>query len=74
MTDHPPLFAFDNSYARELDGFYASWEGAAAPAPKIVRFNADLAEALGLDDGREGTSSGNCQAEKDATAQLEPAE
>lgn len=49
MTDHPPLFAFDNSYARELDGFYAPWEGAAAPAPKIVRFNAELAEALGLD-------------------------
>ncbi len=28
-----PLFAFDNSYVRELDGLYVPWQGALAPAP-----------------------------------------
>lgn len=42
-------FAFDNSYARELDGFYVPWEGAKAPAPAIVKLNAALAHELKLD-------------------------
>ena len=48
MTAHT-AFTFDNSYARELDGFYVPWEGAAVPAPRMVRLNRPLAEALGLD-------------------------
>lgn len=44
-----PQFAFDNSYARELDGFYVPWQGDTAPAPRIVAFNDALARDLGLD-------------------------
>ncbi|MEZ5778167.1 MAG: YdiU family protein [Paracoccaceae bacterium] len=53
-------FAFDNSYARELDGFYVPWKGAVAPAPRMVKFNRALAEDLGLDptalDGPQGAA------------------
>ncbi|OIQ95468.1 hypothetical protein GALL_225310 [mine drainage metagenome] len=41
-------FAFDNSYMRELGGFYALCQAEAAPAPRLVRFNHALAEELGL--------------------------
>lgn len=41
--------AFDNSYARDLPGFYLDWQAAAAPAPRILRLNRDLAAMLGLD-------------------------
>jgi uncharacterized protein YdiU (UPF0061 family) len=49
MTKHDPKFNFDNTYARELEGFYVPWQGAVAPAPMIVQFNDDLAHDLGLD-------------------------
>lgn len=49
MNATPPLFQFDNSYARDLEGFYVAWEGAKVPEPQIVLFNRDLAEELGLD-------------------------
>ena len=42
-------FQFDNSYARELEGFYVPWKGAEVPAPRMIRFNRALAEELGLD-------------------------
>ncbi len=42
-------FNFDNSYARELDGFYVPWQGAEAPSPTIVRINEALARELQLD-------------------------
>ncbi|MGJ8570855.1 MAG: protein adenylyltransferase SelO [Hoeflea sp.] len=42
-------FQFDNSYARELEGFYVAWKGAEVPAPRMIRFNQPLAEELGLD-------------------------
>ena len=42
-------FAFDNSYARDLEGFYVEWQGAAAPQPEILRLNTALAQELGLD-------------------------
>ncbi|MBM1222315.1 YdiU family protein [Ponticoccus sp. SC2-23] len=51
-------FRFDNSYARELDGFYVPWEGAAAPAPRIVRLNTGLAQELGLDPDALATEDG----------------
>jgi len=41
--------AFDNSYARELEGLYLPWQGAVAPAPRMVLLNRDLADELGLD-------------------------
>jgi len=42
-------FQFDNSYARELEGFYVPWKGAEVPAPRMIRFNQPLAAELGLD-------------------------
>ncbi len=48
MTAKPPLFHFDNSYARELEGFYVAWKGAQVPSPKLVLFNDRLATELGL--------------------------
>jgi uncharacterized protein YdiU (UPF0061 family) len=49
MTKHDPKFEFDNTYARELEGFYVPWQGVNAPAPMIVQFNDDLANDLGVD-------------------------
>lgn len=40
---------FDNSYAAELKGLYAPWRGAPVPDPRMVLFNRELAETLGLD-------------------------
>lgn len=44
-----PTIDFDNSYARDLEGFYLPWKGAAAAAPEVLRLNAPLAQELGLD-------------------------
>ena len=41
-------FAFDNSYAEKLPGFYTRWRAAEVPAPRLVRFNSQLAAELGL--------------------------
>jgi len=49
MTATPQKFDFDNSYARDLAGFYAEFQGAVAPAPEVLLVNADLAKSLGLD-------------------------
>jgi len=50
-TGQSPEFGFDNTYARDLEGFYVAWKGDEVPAPKIVRLNRELAEELGLDAG-----------------------
>jgi uncharacterized protein YdiU (UPF0061 family) len=44
-------FAFDNTYARELEGFYVSWNAAQVARPRLVKFNRALAQELGLDAG-----------------------
>ncbi len=44
-----PLFSFDNTYARELQGFYVPWKPAQAPSPRLLFLNQPLAEELGLD-------------------------
>ena len=53
-------FAFDNTYARELEGFYVTWKAAQVARPRVVQFNRELAEELGLDagalDSEEGAS------------------
>jgi uncharacterized protein YdiU (UPF0061 family) len=49
MTAQTPIFQFDNSYARDLPGFYVAWEGAKVPAPQLILFNRELAGELGLD-------------------------
>ena len=43
-----PVLPFDNSYARELKGFYVPWVGSRAPAPQILCWNRELAAELGL--------------------------
>jgi uncharacterized protein YdiU (UPF0061 family) len=43
------LFAFDNTYARELEGFYVPWKAAQVARPRMIKFNHQLAEELGLD-------------------------
>jgi len=47
--DAAPHFAFDNSYARDLEGAYVAWQPAAPPAARLVRLNRELADELGLD-------------------------
>jgi len=51
-------FAFDNSYARDLQGFYVEWQGAAAPEPQILRLNHGLARELGLNTNALDTPEG----------------
>jgi uncharacterized protein YdiU (UPF0061 family) len=45
---HGIQFNFDNSYARELDGFYVPCQAETVPAPRWIKFNHKLAEELGL--------------------------
>jgi uncharacterized protein YdiU (UPF0061 family) len=44
-------FAFDNTYARQLEGFYVPWKAAQVAQPRLVKLNRELAEELGLDAG-----------------------
>jgi uncharacterized protein YdiU (UPF0061 family) len=44
-----PLFAFDDSYSRELEGLYVPWQGDAVPAPRLLTLNEDLAAELRVD-------------------------
>jgi uncharacterized protein YdiU (UPF0061 family) len=47
--DTAAAFRFDNTYARELEGFSVPWQPAAAPAPALLFLNRPLAAELGLD-------------------------
>src|SRR5947208_1052887 len=51
IPNHPAAarFAFDNTYARELEGLYVSSKAAQVARPRLVKFNRELAEELGLD-------------------------
>ena len=42
-------FPFDNTYARDLEGFYARANAEPSPAPKLIKLNQALATELGLD-------------------------
>ncbi len=42
-------FRFDNSFARDLPGFYVRWQPVAVAAPRLLYLNDSLAEELGLD-------------------------
>ncbi|MFM1987711.1 MAG: hypothetical protein RJA99_668 [Pseudomonadota bacterium] len=49
--DVATAFRFDNTYARELDGFSVPWRPATVREPRLLFLNAPLAESLGLDPG-----------------------
>jgi len=47
--DDPSPFVFDNTFAREMEGFWVQARPARASVPRMVAFNGELAEELGLD-------------------------
>jgi len=53
-----PLFAFENSYVRELEGLYVPWQAAPAPSPRLLALNEELAWELGVDAGALGAPDG----------------
>jgi len=53
-----PQFNFDNTYARDLEGFYTDWQAAKVPAPELLAFNRELAAELGLDAAALETPEG----------------
>ena len=52
------LFAFDNSFVRELEGLYEPWQAVPAPAPRLLVLNDGLAAELGVDPGALRTPDG----------------
>jgi uncharacterized protein YdiU (UPF0061 family) len=48
MQPAPAHFRFDNTYARDLPGFYVAWQPAKVPAPRLLFLNDALAQELGL--------------------------
>jgi serine/tyrosine/threonine adenylyltransferase len=67
--ENSPQFNFDNSFARNLEGFFKFCSAEPATAPKLIQFNQKLAEELGLNpealDSENGLAifSGNKTAE-----------
>ncbi len=45
----PPLFAFGNSFVRELEGLYLPWQADRSPARRLLALNEALAMELGVD-------------------------
>lgn len=43
-----PLFRFDNTYVRELEGLHVPWKPAQVTAPRLLFLNEPLADELGL--------------------------
>lgn len=58
MTVSTINFGFDNTYARELEGFFAPWQGDVAPDPEFVMANAGLTAELGVDFAALNTAQG----------------
>ena len=44
-VEKPAVFAFDNTYARQLDGFYQSLTPVQVAQPRMLRLNDALAAA-----------------------------
>jgi uncharacterized protein YdiU (UPF0061 family) len=51
-------FAFDNTFARELEGLYVPWRPVQVEQPRLVKLNRELAEELGLDPFALDTEQG----------------
>lgn len=45
----PHFFSFDNTYVRDLEGFYVRWKPTSATKPRLIRLNEKLARELGAD-------------------------
>src|ERR1700752_304308 len=60
VPNHPAAarFAFDNTYARELEDFYVAWKAAQVAQPRLVKLNHELAKELGLDAGALDSEEG----------------
>ena len=43
------MFAFDNSFVREMHGLYEPWQAALVAAPSLLMLNESLAKEMGLD-------------------------
>ncbi|MCU1360096.1 MAG: YdiU family protein, partial [Ilumatobacteraceae bacterium] len=52
------LFAFDNTFVRDLAGMFEPWQAAQAPAPELLVLNVPLAAQLGLDPDALRTPEG----------------
>ena len=50
-------FAFDNSFARDLPGFYVQWSPVRVPGPHLRYLNHALANELRLDIGRQDAAA-----------------
>jgi uncharacterized protein YdiU (UPF0061 family) len=58
---HPegaPLFAFEHTYVRDLEGLFTPWQAATAPAPRLLELNTTLAVELGIDPDALRTPAG----------------
>ena len=51
-------FAFDNTFARKLEGFYVPWQATPVARPALVKLNRELAEELGLDPAALDSAAG----------------
>src|SRR5512146_1673273 len=49
LSGQPVRFAFDNTFARLPEYFYARLDPTPVAAPRIVKINVELARELGLD-------------------------
>ena len=58
LETEPPQFNFDNSFARDLEGFFVPCEASKVPSPSMVIFNEPLAEELQLSASRLRTPLG----------------
>jgi uncharacterized protein YdiU (UPF0061 family) len=54
----PPLFEFDDTFVRDLEGLYEPWRPSAVPGPELVLLNEDLAVELGADPRRLAAPEG----------------
>ena len=57
-TSARPLPKLDNSFARDLAGLCTPWQAAAAPEPRVLALNDELARELGLDPATLRTADG----------------
>jgi serine/tyrosine/threonine adenylyltransferase len=53
-----PAFRFDNTYARDLPGFYTPWQPVRVATPQLLFFNPALSDELGLDTAALGAEVG----------------